>query len=181
MSVLFDLFITFFQIGITTFGGGYAMIPLVQSFMLEKGWLTQTEVIDFIAISEMTPGPFAINVATFCGAKTAGLAGSIAATAGVVFPSFIIVLAIAAFFANLNDKPQVKGVMAALRPAVVGLIATAAISIGEHAYFPDGIDMPIDPKAIIFTVVALIAIKKFKINPIFAILLSGVVGAFVYI
>ena len=94
LAALFELFVTFFQIGLFTFGGGYAMIPMIQDAVMRKGWMTEQELIDFIAVSESTPGPFAINIATYVGAETQGILGSVCATFGVVLPSFVIILII---------------------------------------------------------------------------------------
>ena len=105
MIVLY-LFLTFFKIGLFTIGGGYAMIPMIQQDILSHGWVSQSDLIDFIAISESTPGPFAINIATFVGMSKAGLIGAVSATLGVVLPSFLIILIIAKFFAHFQDRGE---------------------------------------------------------------------------
>ena len=118
-----ELFLTFLKIGAFTFGGGYAMLPLIQSEVERHGWLTQSEVVDFIAVSESTPGPLAINMATFVGIRTGGVFGAVCATLGVVLPSFVIILIVAKFYEKFRKSRAVDGVMYGLRPAVIGLIA----------------------------------------------------------
>ncbi|MFA7724622.1 MAG: chromate transporter [Candidatus Izemoplasmatales bacterium] len=113
MSVLLRLFWAFLKIGILTFGGGYAMIPLIQEEAIANGWMTSSSLslVDYIAISESTPGPFAINIATFIGMNEAGILGAIMATLGVVLPSFIILMFVARFFARFSSNLMVKSVM----------------------------------------------------------------------
>ena len=125
--IFFELFYVFFLIGLFTFGGGYAMIPMIQEEVVGRGWISSNALSDFIAISESTPGPFAINIATFVGSETAGIFGSICATLGVILPSFIIIL-IVAFIMNkfLNNK-YVKGALNGVRPVVLALILSTAI------------------------------------------------------
>ena len=141
--ILLDLFLTFFKIGITTFGGGYAMIPLIQSEVVAKGWLSETALVNFIAVSESTPGPFAINIATYVGRVTAGILGSAMATLGVVLPSFIIILIVAKFYKKFRESKTVQGAMTGLRPAVIGLIGAALVSMGETVFFAGGFNLQI--------------------------------------
>ena len=128
MIVLY-LFLTFFKIGLFTIGGGYDMIPMIQQDILSHGWVSQSDLIDFIAISESTPGPFAINIATFVGMSKAGLIGAVSATLGVVLPSFLIILIIAKFLQAFKDSPLVDAAFYGLRPASTGLIAAAGLSV----------------------------------------------------
>lgn len=125
MKLLFDLFYTFFKIGLFTFGGGYAMLPLIQDEVVRHGWLSIAELVDFVAVSESTPGPFAINISTYVGVETAGVLGALAATMGVVLPSFFVILAVARFYVRFKSSRAVSGVMYGLRAAVVGLLASA--------------------------------------------------------
>ena len=120
--IFWQLFITFFQIGLFTIGGGYAMIPMIEEEVVRQGWLTHTQLVDFIAVAESTPGPFAVNTATYVGITTGmraggnlfwGLLGSFLATLGVVLPSFLIILIIAKFFASFQDNRFVKGLYTA--------------------------------------------------------------------
>ena len=133
------LFLTFLKIGAFTFGGGYAMIPLIQREVTEKrSWLAGSDILDIVAIAESTPGPFAINIATFVGNHMGGLPGGILATLGVVLPSFLIILLIAKWFGKISDKPLVQAALDALRPAVVALIAAAVLTVAESALLLDG-------------------------------------------
>lgn len=132
--ILLRLFWTFLRIGAFTFGGGYAMIPLIQGEVTAAGWMTAEELVNFIAVSESTPGPFAVNIATYVGMETAGVAGALCATFGVVLPSFIVILLVARLFTRFACSLPVTGVMSGLRPMVVGLIGAAALSVGQTAF-----------------------------------------------
>ncbi|MDD6174403.1 MAG: chromate transporter [Firmicutes bacterium] len=132
--IFLTLFLTFFKIGISTFGGGYAMIPMIQAEVLSHGWMTQEELINFIAVSESTPGPFAVNISTYVGTQTGGLPGAVCATFGVVLPSFLIILLVARCFLRFRSSRLVSAAMDGLRPAVVGLIASAAVSIAQTVF-----------------------------------------------
>ncbi|MBR4073612.1 MAG: chromate transporter [Clostridia bacterium] len=178
--IYLDLFLTFFKIGAFTFGGGYAMLPLMRQEVLANGWMSESEIINFIAVSESSPGPFAINMATYIGAETGGILGSICCTLGVVLPSFIIILLVARFFMAFKDNKWVKAVMSGLKPAVVGLIAAAIISVATEVFFPQKIT------ADVFTTVSfwsslvifvlMLFLQKKKLHPILIILLSAVLG-----
>ncbi len=171
-----DLFLTFFKIGLFTFGGGYAMIPLIQSEVISHGWLTAEEIIDFIGVSESTPGPFAINMSTYIGRVTGGIAGSVCATLGVVLPSFIIILIVSALFEKFRKSSVVEGVMTGLRPAVIGLIGAALISIGTEVFWPDSgfTWIKLAVSAVIFLSMAFLSFRK--LHPIFIILISAAAG-----
>lgn len=129
MHILLELFITFFQIGLFTFGGGYAMIPLLTEQAISHGWLSNSEILNFIAVAESTPGPIAINMATFIGSAQGGILGAACATLGVVLPSFIIILLIATVITGLLKFAGVKAVLGGFRPVVVGLIIGTAITM----------------------------------------------------
>ncbi|MBM7582864.1 chromate transporter [Caldicoprobacter guelmensis] len=193
MSKLYlELLWTFFKIGLFTIGGGYAMIPLIQQEIVNHGWLTFKETIDMIAVSEMTPGPFAINAATFVGVKTGGIPGATFATVGVVLPSFIIVTLVAKYSARFKDQPLLQYALYGLRPAVIGLIASAAFLIARTTFFMASngsvrifVDIrnilnAINWRAVLIFVVAIIASLKYKMHPIFLIVLSGVLGIILY-
>ena len=130
--IYLELFIEFFLIGAFTFGGGYAMLPLIQQVVLEKGWLSQEQLIDFIAIAESTPGPLAINMSTFVGVRLGGLLGAMMATLGVVLPSFIIITIVAKCFEAFRKSKLMSGAMVGLKPAVVALIATSVVSLSGN-------------------------------------------------
>jgi len=183
--ILLQLFWSFFQVGLFTFGGGYASLPLIQEQVLEKHqWLTQAEFIDILTISQMTPGPIAINASTFVGTKIAGILGAIVATAGCVTPSCIIVLILATLYYKYKGFSLIEGIIKGLRPAVVALIASAAFSILLTALFASDA-MPIEFSNLNWVAVGLIAVslfllKKFKLNPIYVMLISGAAGVLIY-
>ena len=136
MSVYLELFLSFFQIGLFSIGGGYAALPLIEEQVVRlHGWLTMTEFADIITIAEMTPGPIALNSATFVGNRVAGPVGGIVSTIGCIVPSCIIVLALAYVYFKYRELRMVKGVLAMLRPAVVAMIASAGLSILILAFF----------------------------------------------
>ena len=178
--VLIDLFLTFLKIGAFTFGGGYAMIAMIQYEAEQHGWLTQTELVDFVALSESTPGPLAVNMATFVGIRTGGILGAIIATLGIVLPSFIVILIIAKCYEKFRNSKVVGGVMAGLKPAVVGLIGAAFISVAGTVFFPTGLDVSVLSAASFWVFIALFALTTVmafrKVHPILIILLSAVVG-----
>ena len=175
-----SLFLTFLKIGAFTFGGGYAMLPLIEQEVLDHEWLTLEELINFIAVSESTPGPFAINMATYIGTETAGILGALCATLGVVLPSFIIILIVARFFMKFKDYFVVRGLMTGLKPAVIGLIAAAILSVGAGVFFPLGfsfgtfITYPFITSLVIFAGMLVLAFKK--LHPIFIVLISAALG-----
>ncbi|MBR2871792.1 MAG: chromate transporter [Clostridia bacterium] len=189
MPILLDLFITFFKLGLFTFGGGYAMIPILTDDVLAHGWLVQEEIMNFIAVAESTPGPIAINMATFIGASQGGFFGAVLATLGVVLPSFIIILLIASVIKGLMKFAGVKAFLSGVRPVVVGLILATGIGmmltvligleqIGEKVAF--------DWKAlVIFAIIAATHIvwkrvKKKAPSPIILILISACLGMIFY-
>lgn len=174
--ILLKLFLTFFKIGAFTFGGGYAMLPLVEEEVCANGWLELEQLVDFIAVSESTPGPFAVNTATYIGAETAGFWGAFFATLGVVMPSFIIILIIAKFFQAFCKNKFVSGVMYGLRAAVIGMIASAAISVAQPVFFKNGFvfDGMFIGSALIFIVTVVMSFKK--VHPILIIAISALLG-----
>ena len=132
MNIYFDLFLTFAKVGVCTFGGGYAMLPILQREVVEKkGWATDEELTDYFAVGQCTPGIIAVNTATFIGFKYKGIPGGILATLGVVFPSLIIITAIAAFLSNFADIPMVRHALAGINAAVVALIASSVVKLGK--------------------------------------------------
>ena len=178
--VLIELFLTFLKIGAFTFGGGYAMIAMIQYEAERHGWLTQAELVDFVALSESTPGPLAVNMATFVGIRTGGVLGAAIATLGIVLPSFIIILIIAKCFEKFKDSKAVKGVMSGLKPAVVGMIGTAFLSVGRTVFFPDGLQASCFTEISFWIFLSLFAVSSVlafkKVNPMKIILLAAVVG-----
>lgn len=190
--IYLKLLITFFKIGLFSFGGGYAMIPLMQKEIEINNWLTASEFADIIAISEMTPGPIAVNSATYIGYKTAGIAGGAAATIGVAAPSLVLVLILCKFFFKFKQHPLNEKIFYGIRPVIAGLIATAAIFVSQTALFNEKLSVEtlrkifasplnvINVKSIVILALTLVAIKKFKMHPILCIIFSGFLGVFLF-
>ncbi len=188
--IFLQLFWTFFKIGLFTFGGGYAMLPLIQEEVLNNAWIEQELLVNFVAISESTPGPFAINMATYVGSEV-GLAfgnlgvfgafiGSVVSTLGVVLPSFIIILLVAKIYDKFRQSKTIKGLMSGLKPTVIGLMGSAVLSIALTVFFPLGLafDVFTTPQfyvaLVLFVSMCILAFKK--VNPIIIIGISAVVG-----
>lgn len=185
------LFATFFKIGAFTFGGGYAMLPLIQQEVLNNKWMELDSLINFIAVSESTPGPFAINMATYVGSErlnrlTEGsvpmsILGAFGATLGVVLPSFIVILIVAKIYEKFKTNKYVAGVMSGLKPAAIGLIAAAVVTMGKSVFFSDGFKLNVFKTVEfyislgLFAVMSFLVIKK-KVHPIIIISLSAAVG-----
>lgn len=156
------------------FGGGYAAIPFIQKEIIEmRNWLTTKEFIDILAIAEMTPGPIAVNSATFIGYKLAGFWGGLLATIGVVLPAFLIILLVAAFFYTYRTHPLVEATFRGIRPAVIGLISAALFSLAKGG-------MIVDWKAGVTATLVFFAVLYLKIHPIWLILLCGMIGFLIY-
>ncbi|MBQ8492856.1 MAG: chromate transporter [Alistipes sp.] len=178
MGVLVQLFLSYLKIGFFGFGGGYAMLSLIHSeVVVRNGWLTSGEFSDIVAISQMTPGPIAINSATYIGYEVAGIAGSVVATVAVCLPALTIMMLLTRFFLRLKDNIYVRGVVQGMRPVVVGMIASAALLLifphsDEGRSFIDGWSW------------AIFALTLFgswrKVNPILLIVVSGVAGVLIY-
>ncbi|WP_027108237.1 chromate transporter [Lacticigenium naphthae] len=183
--ILVDLLISFFQVGLFSFGGGYAALPLIQEQIIYKrGWMTAQEFVDVLTLSEMTPGPIAINAATFVGNRVAGIPGGIVATIGVTLPSVFIVLLLATLYFKFQNLSLVQGVIQGLRPAVVALIGSAGLSIFLTALFGEG-KFPIEFSQINWISVLLFSIsigllRKTRFGPIQIMLFSGVAGLLIY-
>lgn len=177
-----ELFYTFFKIGLFTIGGGYAMIPLIQQeITIRHQWISLSQLTDFIAVAESTPGPFAVNTATFVGMQCGGFWGAFCATFGVVLPSFVIILLIAHLFSKFSENTYVKSAMAGLRPAVLGLLCGSLILLVQPILFRQT-NLPVPyPWYLGFSLlilVAIIALKRWKPkwHPIFLIMMSAVMG-----
>ena len=198
MMVILELFLTFLKLGVLTFGGGYAMIPLLSDEVLSHGWITESELINFIAISESTPGPIAINMATFVGSNVGGAVfsslfgkflGAFFATLGVVLPSFIIILLIVSILKNLLKYKGVQAFLMGVRPVVVGLIVAVGVTIFLSvvlSFTNINSNLNFDYKSlIIFGLIALIhffykKITKKKPSVILLISVSAVLGIIFY-
>ena len=178
--IFIELFYTFFLIGAFTFGGGYAMLPLIQAEVERKGGLPSEQIVNFIAVSESTPGPFAINMATYIGSQMGGILGAACATFGVVLPSFIIILIVAKWYEKFKNSRVVKGCMSGLKPAVVGLIGAAALDIAGTVLAPTGWNTAIFTSVSLYVslaIFALCAVLAFKkVHPIIIICLAAAIG-----
>lgn len=183
--IYFELFWSFFQVGLFSFGGGYAAMPLIRGQVVElHQWLSLTEFTDLITISQMTPGPIAINSATFVGIQIAGLPGALVSTFGCILPSCIIVSILAWLYNKYKNLRTLQGVLSALRPTVVALILAAGLSILTLAlwgqdHFPVHLAST-DWIAVILFGVGLFLLRKFKTNPIFIMVGSGILGGVCY-
>ena len=186
--ILLEIFWSFFQIGLFSIGGGYAALPLIEHQVLEvHKWLTLGEFADLLTISQMTPGPIAINASTFVGTKVAGLPGAVIATIGCVTPSCIIVLTLSYFYFKYKDLSTIQGVLKGLRPAVVSLIASAGLSILLLALFKtEGVTLfniklaDINFVSLILVVAGVFVLRKYKTDPIKVMIAAGIAGIFVY-
>lgn len=184
--ILLQLFVSFFQVGLFTIGGGYAALPLIQQQIVDiHGWLSLKEFVDIVTISQLTPGPIGINAATFVGTKVAGIWGAVISTIGCVTPSIIIVLILARIYVKYRDLTLLKGVLGGLRPATVALITSAGLSIIATSFFGTKLTEIVwqntDIIAIIIFIVALAVMRlKKKIDPILIIFGAGVFGLCLY-
>ena len=177
--IYLELLWSFFQIGLFSIGGGYAAIPLIQHQVVDiHPWLTMTQFADIMAITEMTPGPIAINSATFVGIQVAGIFGAIIATIGCVLPSFMIVMALAYLYYRFRSMSIVQGMLAGIRPAVVAMIASAGITLIILSFYGQP-TLPADLSSISRTSVlvfgaALLVLRKWKVNSVYVIVGTGV-------
>lgn len=182
--IYLNIFWSFFQIGLFSFGGGYAAMPLIQSKVVElNGWLSMTEFTDLITISQMTPGPIAVNSATFVGIRAAGLPGALIATAGCIMPSCIIVTLIARLYLKYQNMSMLQGILNSLRPAVVALIASAGISILISAFWGSEGAVSISGtnwSLVIIFGICVFLLQKCKMNPIGVMVLAGLMKMAVY-
>ena len=184
-----NLFFTFLKIGAVSFGGGYGMISLIRDDCLANGWLTESELLNFIAVAESTPGPIAVNMATFVGSSQGGILGALLATLGVVLPSFVIILLVASVFTRLTKFAGIKAVLAGIRPAIIALILGTALtmflSLGmgiKNIYNISNADFRV---FIVFAVVCAVSFlyskwKRKAFSPILLIVISGVLGVLLY-
>ncbi len=189
MNILLDLFLTFLKVGAVSFGGGYGMISLLTEEVVNHGWLTEEAFMNFIAVAESTPGPIAINMATFVGSSQAGFLGAFLATLGVVLPAFIIIFVIASFVSGLLKFAGVKSFLNGIKPVVVGLITATALTMLISVIFSIKTvqsTFSFDYKAlVIFAVVVIVSILSKKLlkksaSPIILILISACLGMLFY-
>ena len=195
MKILLELFWSFLQIGLFSFGGGYAALPMIQDQVVRlHQWMQPGEFTDLITISQMTPGPIALNAASFVGARMAGIPGAVFSTLGCVAPACIIVLVLAWLYNRYRNLQVIEGALRGLRPAVVGLIATAALTIFVSSFFSgsgasvwipglSSLGLPgdrLDLCAVISFAVGLFVLRKYKASPILVMLGCGLIGLIVY-
>lgn len=183
--IYLQLFWSFFQIGLFSIGGGYAAMPLIQNQVVDMhSWLTMTQFADIMTIAEMTPGPIAINSATFVGIQVAGLPGAVIATMGCVCPSCIIVMGLAWIYYRFRGLNIVQGVLGGIRPAVVAMITSAGISLLILAVYGQRtlpIDLTeIDVIAVFIFIIGFIVLRKWKLNPLWVMGASGMAGILLY-
>lgn len=173
MTILIKLFLTFLKIGAFSFGGGYAALALIQKEVIENyGWISPEDFLDIVAIAEMTPGVIAVNSSTFVGFKIGAIAGSAIATLGVVLVPITITLIVSVYYNKFKHLEQINYVVKGIRPATLGIIAVACIKIAKTSL--------VDIKAITIALLIFFGVWKLKINPIIAILISGVLGVIFY-
>lgn len=192
MKLLWDLIITFFKLGLFSFGGGYAMITLIQREIEQHGWLTDSQFADIVSIAEMTPGPVAVNAATYVGYETAGLAGGLVASAAVILPSLLLVLSVSGFIFRWQKHRLMIMSFYGLRPVVIGLIFTASLVIGRTALLsvPENGSwlsllcskpfQAVNPVSLIIFLLTLAACRYSRIHPLLVIGLAGLAGGVLY-
>lgn len=178
--IYIQLFFSFLQIGLFSFGGGYAAMPLIQNQIVEiHGWLSMSEFTNLITISQMTPGPIAVNSATFVGIKIAGLPGALSATLGCILPSCVIVTLLAKLYLKYRNMGSLQDILGFLRPAVVAMIASAGVSILLSAFWGETEKIMISSTnwgLVIIFIICLFLLKKIRMNPIAVMVLAGVLN-----
>ena len=190
MNILLDLFLTFAKIGLFTFGGGYAMLSLIGDSVLKYGWMTEEELLNFVGVETVIPGPIAVNMATYIGYEQGGFLGAILATIGVVLPSFIIILIVAACIKNLLKYPPVKTFIASMRPALGGLIVSVAVTMALTVFFGidtiSSINLSFDWRTLVVLAVVIAIpiiwkrIKKKEFSSILLVVISGLMGILLF-
>ena len=171
--MLIKLFIAFLKIGAFSFGGGYGVLAFMQREIIESNkWLSLLDFTNIVAIAEMTPGPIAVNASTFVGYKMGGFAGSTLATLGVVLVPFTLSLIVSIYFNKFKHLKQVNWILKGIRPAVLGLIAAACFNIGKISF--------VDIKSVIIGILVFIGVYRFKVHPVLALAISGILGIIVY-
>ncbi|MBO1514077.1 chromate transporter [Metabacillus bambusae] len=177
--ILFELFWVFLLIGFVSFGGGYAMIPVIEMEVINKGWMTTQQFTDVIAIAGMSPGPIATNSAIFVGYQVNGITGAIAAGLGMVIPSLLLVIIIATFFYRISKNKHVESAFYGLRPIITGLIGYAAIKFAISNHLLDSFSWYSGSLLAIFAL-SLFSLIKLRLHPALVIVMSGVLGAAIY-
>lgn len=177
--ICLQLFASFFKIGLFTIGGGYAMLALIQEEIIRHGWMSAHEFVDIVGIAEMTPGPLAVNAATFVGYRTAGVPGALLATAAVVLPSLISVLIVSKFWEKYKSSRGVQGIFAGIRPAVAGLIGAAAITVARASLQAAGSGSNLWA-TLVLALLCFLGVYFKRWDPIKVLLGAGVLGLLIF-
>ena len=188
--IYLQLFLTFLKVGAFAFGGGYAMLSLIGDSVLKYGWMTEEELLNFVGVETVIPGPIAVNMATYIGYEQGGFLGALLATVGVVLPSFVIILVVAACIRNLLKYPPVKAFIASMRPALGGLIVSVAVTMALTVFF--GIDaisttnFSFDWRTLVVLAVVIAIptvwkrIKKKEFSSVLLVVISGALGMLLF-
>lgn len=181
MSIYLEFFLVFVSIGLFCFGGGYVIIPLIQQEVVSRGWMLTEEFINIIAVSESTPGPLAVNAATYVGFKLEGLAGAFACTLSLILPAFFLALTIGKIWNTDKGKAFFKRIMVGIKPVVTGLIFAAAFSLMKTIWVaPTYSYYGISWSGVALAIAAYIAIRRFSLHPVLIILLGAIFGVLFY-
>lgn len=175
MSIYIKLYFIFLKIGLVSFGGGLSMLPLIEEEILSRGWMTSVEFMNLVSIAQMTPGPIAINSATYVGNNTAGILGGVVATIGVMTPSIIIMLLLSNVVIKLKGNPYKEAFFLGMKPVVIALISYAGYKIAMATFIIEG-NNTINYKTLFIGIVSYIVLSKYKINPIYMIIVAGGMG-----
>ena len=184
--ILLSLFWEFLKIGLFTFGGAYGAIPLIRQCVLTQGWMSEEMFVNILAVSESTPGPIMVNSATYIGASQAGVLGAVVATLGVVLPSFVIILLIAAIFARFTRHHQVQAVLKGIKPCIMGVILSTGFGmlLDILTNFPGDFTIDLSSAIIFFLLVTLTVLypklRKKALSPIVLIMISAILGIILY-
>lgn len=184
--IYLKLFATFFKIGLFSFGGGYGMIPMIERELQANNWLSAQEFVRVISISEMTPGPIAVNTATLIGYKTAGIMGGAIATIGVALPSFILIIATSHLLYKFRSHLLIKRVLFGIKPVILALIIVALVFVARNTLFREELlhvsdfFTLMDPFSVIIMVICVAILFTLKVNPVFLLLASGAAGVIFY-
>ncbi|WP_432204516.1 chromate transporter [Cetobacterium somerae] len=177
--IYFILFYEFFKVGIFSFGGGLAMLPLMQDVVFRQNWLTEQQFLDIIAISQVTPGPIAINTATFVGHQVAGIPGALVATFSSALPSFIVIIIVASFFYKIKNNPKKEYFFRGVKPVTLALISFAGIIVAKPTFFVNNYSQSL--KATLIFIIVFLGTKYItKINPIIILLSTSLLGIFIF-
>ncbi len=183
MGIL-DLFLTFTRIGLFGFGGGYAMIPLIQREIISHDWLNPAEFADIVAVSQMTPGPIAVNAATFIGFRTYGVFGGILATIGLVVPSLVIIVIAGHMIEKFKSNRVLQAALSTIRPAAIGMIGSAVMFFASMSVFAGDLrkgEFAVHWQGVVILLVIGILSKRFKVHPIYCVIISAALGVLLFV